>query len=74
MKELEPLAPSCVQNILTPVPDGYEMQMRGVTILAVDPKGEKPTLYFDFLAQSRGWRPYSGGLVIPLAPSNTGGA
>ena len=34
MKEMEHIQPSKALDLITPVPDGYEMKVEGVTILA----------------------------------------
>ena len=57
MKKMEHIKPCRTFDLVTPVPDGYEMDADGSTILAVDRSGVKPTLYFSFPERTRGWHP-----------------
>lgn len=57
MKEMEHVKPCKTFDLVTPMPEGYEMRLDGTTILAVDPKGVGPTLYFNFPERTRGWHP-----------------
>ena len=65
MKAMEHVKPC--NTFVTPVPDGYEMDADGSTLLAVDPRGVKPTMYFSFSARVRGWHPYSTGFAPAVA-------
>ena len=55
MKEMEHIKPCHTFDLVPAVPDGYEMDADGSTILAVDRSGVKPTLYFSFPKRTRGW-------------------
>ena len=61
MKEMEHIKPSGTFDLVTPVPDGYEVDADGSTILAVDRSGAKPPLYFSFFERARGWHPCPNG-------------
>ena len=56
MKAMEHVKPCHTFDLVTPVPDGYEMDADGTTLL-VDRSGVKPTLYFRFSTRTGGWRP-----------------
>ena len=58
MKEMEHIRPSGTLELVTPPPDGYETELRGNVIFAVDPEKMMPTLYFSFLTWDRGWHIY----------------
>lgn len=58
MNEMDHIKPAGTFDLVTPVPDGYEMASYGSTLIAVDPAGVKPTLFFSFPARNRGWHSY----------------
>ena len=60
MKEMEQIRPSGTLELVAPPPDGYETELRGNIIFAVDPNRVKATLYFSFLAWDCGWHRYHG--------------
>jgi hypothetical protein len=52
------IRPSRTFDDMIPMPAGYEIQSQGNTVLAVDPAGVKPTLYYVFSFRDRGWHPW----------------
>ena len=57
MKAMDYVKPGHTFDLVTPVPDGYEMDTDSSTLLAVDRSGVKPTSYFSFSARNGGWHP-----------------
>lgn len=58
MKEMEAIKPCKTFEAVGPLPEGYELQVDNNFVLAVDPTGAKPTLYWSFPARDRGWKPF----------------